>query len=63
MKYEIDKITGYLRVDRPQAGSSLPPCAYGFIPRTYADKRVAALTPKGEKGDNGGALGKPALAV
>lgn len=51
MKYEIDKVTGYLRVDRPQTGSSLPPCAYGFIPRTYADKRVAKLSTKGRKGD------------
>jgi inorganic pyrophosphatase len=51
MKYEIDKKTGYLRVDRPQSGSSLPPCAYGFIPRTYAADRVAKLSQSGEKGD------------
>jgi inorganic pyrophosphatase len=51
MKYEIDKKTGYLRVDRPQSGSSLPPCAYGFIPRTYAADRVAKLSKDGNKGD------------
>jgi len=43
MKYEVDKITGYLRLDRPQMGSSLPPCSYGFIPRTYSGTRVANL--------------------
>ena len=34
MKYEIDKSTGYLKVDRPQRGSALPPTLYGFIPST-----------------------------
>lgn len=45
IKYEIDKETGYLRVDRPQKGASLPPMVYGFIPRTYCGKRVGALSP------------------
>ncbi|MGZ8444917.1 MAG: inorganic diphosphatase, partial [Candidatus Binatia bacterium] len=35
MKYEIDKVSGYLRVDRPQRTSAQPPTLYGFIPRTY----------------------------
>ena len=43
VKYEVDKETGYLKVDRPQTGSSSPPMLYGFIPRTYCDARVAAL--------------------
>ena len=51
VKYEIDKRTGYLRVDRPQGSSALPPTLYGFIPRTYCGDRVAALTPKAIKGD------------
>ena len=51
MKYEIDKATGYLRIDRPQRGSSLPPALYGFIPRTYCDRHVAALTKGAAKGD------------
>jgi len=51
VKYEIDKQTGYLRVDRPQGSSALPPTLYGFIPRTYCDERVAALTPGAEIGD------------
>ena len=29
MKYEVDKATGYLRVDRPQRTSSQPPSLYG----------------------------------
>jgi inorganic pyrophosphatase len=45
VKYEIDKVTGYLRVDRPQRSSSQPPALYGFIPRTYCGPRVAALSP------------------
>ncbi len=51
VKYEIDKQTGYLRVDRPQGSSALPPTLYGFIPRTYCGTRVAALTPLAEQGD------------
>jgi inorganic pyrophosphatase len=51
MKYEIDKVTGYLRVDRPQRSSSQPPALYGFIPRTYCDKRVAKLSQSAETGD------------
>lgn len=43
VKYEVDKETGYLKVDRPQTGSSSPPVLYGFIPRTYCGERVAAL--------------------
>ncbi|MEJ2263985.1 MAG: inorganic pyrophosphatase [Anaerolineales bacterium] len=51
VKYEIDKVTGYLRVDRPQRTSSQPPTLYGFIPRTYCGHRVKALSPKAERGD------------
>ena len=51
VKYEIDKRTGYLRVDRPQGSSALPPTLYGFIPQTYCDHRVADLTPGAAEGD------------
>jgi inorganic pyrophosphatase len=44
VKYEIDKTTGYLKVDRPQRFSNFPPCLYGLIPRTYCGARVAALS-------------------
>ena len=52
VKYEVDKETGYLRVDRAQRTSSLPPALYGFIPRTYAGDRVAELMPDVEGGDH-----------
>lgn len=51
VKYEIDKTTGYIRVDRPQRTSSVPPTLYGFIPRTYCGGRVHALSPEAERGD------------
>lgn len=51
IKYEVDKATGYLRVDRPQRSSSLPPSLYGFIPRTYCAARVGALSGSGRHGD------------
>lgn len=51
MKYEIDKETGYLKVDRPQRTSSLPPALYGFIPQTYCGERVRALAPTAKRGD------------
>ena len=51
IKYEVDKASGYLRVDRPQRGSSYPPCLYGFIPRTYCAERVQRLSPRSTRGD------------
>lgn len=51
VKYEVDKPTGYLKVDRPQQTSSSPPTLYGFIPRTYAGDRVGELCPSAEGGD------------
>lgn len=51
VKYEIDKKTGYLRVDRPQRTSSQNPALYGFVPRTYCGTRVQALSPKSKIGD------------
>ncbi len=40
VKYEVDKATGILKLDRPQRYSNQPPCLYGFIPRTFCDTRV-----------------------
>ena len=51
IKYEVDKVTGYLRVDRPQRTSSQPPTLYGFVPRTYCGRRVGALAPNAKGGD------------
>jgi inorganic pyrophosphatase len=51
VKYEIDKDSGYLRLDRPQRTSSQPPSLYGFVPRTYSGKRVARLMTGAEVGD------------
>ncbi|HMK72699.1 MAG TPA: inorganic pyrophosphatase [Myxococcaceae bacterium] len=42
VKYELDKVTGELRLDRPQRYSSLCPSLYGFIPQTYAGALVGA---------------------
>ena len=51
MKYEVDKATGYLRVDRPQRTSSQPPSLYGFIPQSYCGERVRRLAAGCERGD------------
>jgi len=51
IKYEVDKKTGYMRVDRPQRSSSMPPSLYGFIPRTYCGKRIGGLSDHTDKGD------------
>jgi inorganic pyrophosphatase len=37
VKYELDKDSGLLRVDRMLYSSVVYPANYGFIPRTYAD--------------------------
>ncbi|MBA3970664.1 MAG: inorganic pyrophosphatase [Bacteroidetes bacterium] len=41
VKYEIDKESGYLKIDRPQKFSNVVPTLYGFIPQTYCDLKVA----------------------
>jgi len=51
VKYEVEKVTGYLKVDRPQRSSSQPPTLYGFIPRTYCGTRVGEITPTVRRGD------------
>lgn len=38
-KYELDKETGLLRLDRVLYTSTHYPANYGFIPRTYADDK------------------------
>ncbi len=40
LKYELDKQSGYLKIDRPQLFSNVCPTPYGFIPQTYCGKRV-----------------------
>lgn len=51
IKYEVDKDSGYLRVDRPQRTSSQPPALYGFVPRTYCGDEVAKLCQGAQRGD------------
>jgi len=41
VKYEIDKTSGYLKIDRPQKFSNMVPALYGFIPRTYCAEKIA----------------------
>lgn len=41
VKYEIDKDSGFIKVDRPQKFSNIVPALYGFIPQTYCDNEVA----------------------
>ncbi len=40
VKYEIDKDSGYLRLDRPQKYSNVVPALYGFIPQTFCGDEV-----------------------
>ncbi|MDE2149459.1 MAG: inorganic pyrophosphatase [Gammaproteobacteria bacterium] len=42
VKFELDKPSGLLRIDRPQQYSSRYPALYGLIPRTYCGVRVGA---------------------
>src|SRR5262249_39557616 len=44
VKYEIDKRSGFLKVDRPQRFSNFCPSLYGFVPRTYCGPLVAACS-------------------
>jgi inorganic pyrophosphatase len=55
VKYEMDKTTGILRMDRPQQYSNVCPSLYGFVPRTLCAERVGALC--GERTGRGGIVG------
>ncbi|HAF28960.1 MAG TPA: inorganic pyrophosphatase [Bacteroidales bacterium] len=55
VKYEVDKVSGYLKLDRPQKYSNVVPALYGFIPQTYCGERVAKYCE--EKTEKEGILG------
>ena len=46
VKYEIDKDSGYLRIDRPQKYSNVVPALYGFVPQTFCGDKVGDLSNK-----------------
>lgn len=41
IKYELDKATGILKVDRPQKYSSVCPSLYGLLPKTFCGDGIA----------------------
>ena len=43
VKYELDKATGILKVDRPQKFSNTCPSLYGFIPQTLCGDEAGRL--------------------
>lgn len=56
VKYEVDKKTGYLKLDRPQKYANFAPALYGFVPQTYCGDQVGEFCnektgKKGIKGD------------
>jgi inorganic pyrophosphatase len=55
VKYELDKATGILKVDRPQKFSNTCPTLYGFIPQTLCGNEVGILCDEktGRKGTRG----------
>ena len=71
MKFEVDKESGILRLDRPQKFSNHCPTLYGFIPRTLCGDGIGKLCSKatGKRGivgdgdamDVGGLTSRPIL--
>ncbi|MDQ3634501.1 MAG: inorganic pyrophosphatase [Acidobacteriota bacterium] len=43
VKYEIEKESGFLQIDRPQQYSNVYPANYGFIPQTYCGEGIAKV--------------------
>ena len=41
VKYELDKVSGYLKIDRPQKYSNVVPALYGFVPQSFCGDGVA----------------------
>ena len=57
VKYELDKDSGILKIDRPQAYSNIYPTLYGMLPQTYCSQKIAEYCSKktgliGISGDN-----------
>ena len=44
VKYEVDKESGYLFIDRPQKYSNTVPALYGFLPQSYSGDLVAQMS-------------------
>ncbi|RUT73489.1 inorganic pyrophosphatase [Ancylomarina longa] len=55
VKYEVDKVSGYLKIDRPQKYSNVIPALYGFLPQSYCGKSVGEFC--SEKSGKKGILG------
>lgn len=55
VKYELDKESGILKVDRPQEFSNVYPTLYGLIPQTYCGDQVAEFCM--EKASRSGIVG------
>ena len=43
VKYELDKVSGHIRIDRPQKYSTVVPALYGFIPQSFCGDSVAGF--------------------
>ena len=41
VKYELDKVSGYIKIDRPQKYSTVIPALYGFVPQSFCGESVA----------------------
>lgn len=52
VKYEVDKDSGYLRIDRPQKYSSTVPALYGFLPQTHSGPKSAEMCNLATKRDD-----------
>jgi inorganic pyrophosphatase len=59
VKFEIDKKSGFLIIDRPQKFSNVTPTLYGFIPQTYCGDLIAKFDAKKSKRPIGKGDGDP----
>jgi len=59
VKFEVDKKSGFLIIDRPQKFSNVTPTLYGFIPQTYCGDLIAEYDAKKSKRPIGKGDGDP----
>jgi len=59
LKFEVDKESGFLKIDRPQQYSNVVPANYGFIPQTYCGDRIAERARAASSIDVSGGDGDP----
>jgi Inorganic pyrophosphatase len=63
VKYEVDKVSGFLKVDRPQRFSNFCPVYYGLVPQTFCGSESPPCFPRAPSGMGSSGMEIPSISV